>query len=85
MTHAAPEEITPNVVIPDPAVRRRVGVALYLVSLAAGLATLLFAFFPELAAGTDIPTRAVAFVTAAVTLLSSAFGLVVTLPNVPRT
>lgn len=84
MAHAAPEEITPNVVISNPNTRRHIGVTLYLVSLLAGLATLLFAFFPELAAGTDIPTRAIAFVTAAVTLLSGAFGLVVTIPNVPR-
>lgn len=77
-------EITPNVVISNPKLRRNIGVGLYVVSLLAGLATLLFAFFPELAAGTDVPSRAIAFVTAAVTLLSGGFGLVVTVPNVPR-
>lgn len=84
MAHAAPEEITPNVVISNPSTRRQVGVSLYLVSLLAGLAALLFAFFPELAAGTDIPTRAVGFANGAVSLLSAGFGLIVTLPNVPK-
>lgn len=79
-----PEEITPNVVIANPVIRRRVGITLYVISLLAGLAALLFAFFPELAAGTDIPTRAIAFTNGAVSLLSGGFGLIVTVPNVPK-
>ena len=67
-----------------PDARRRIGVALYLVSLLAGVGALLFAFFPELAFGTDIPSRAIAFVNGVVSLLSGGFGLIVTTPNVPR-
>lgn len=81
---STPEEITPNVVIADPAKRRTLGKILYIVLVIVGLASLLFAFFPELAFGTDIPARAIAFASAAVMLLSAAFGLAVTLPNVPR-
>lgn len=77
-------EITPNVVISNPNTRKNIGVALYAVSLLAGLAALLFAFFPELAYGTDIPTRAIAFINGAVSLLSGGFGLIVTVPNVPQ-
>lgn len=79
-----PSEITPNVVVPNPKARRQIGIVLYLVSLAAGIAALLFLFFPELAYGTDIPTRAIAFVNAVVSLVSGAFGLTVTIPNVPK-
>lgn len=80
----SPTEITPNVVVSNPNTRRRIGVALYLVSLLAGVGALLFAFFPELAFGTDIPSRAIAFVNGVVSLLSGGFGLIVTTPNVPR-
>ncbi len=79
-----PTEITPNVVVSNPTTRRRIGVSLYLISLLAGVGALLFAFFPELAFGTDIPTRAVGFVNGVVSLLSGGFGLIVTTPNVPR-
>lgn len=80
----APDEITPNVVISNPATRRRLGIALYIVSIITGIATLFFLFFPEAALGTDLPERVIAFVTAVVTLLSGAFGLTVTTPNVPK-
>lgn len=79
-----PTEITPNVVVSNPDTRRRLGIALYVVALLAGLAGLFFAFFPEAAFGTDIPTRAIAFVNAAVSLLAGGFGLIVTTPNVPK-
>ena len=78
------DQITPNVVIADPVTRRRAGITLYVMSLASGLAALLFAFFPELAFGTDIPTRAIGFVNGAVSLLSAGFGLIITTPNVPK-
>jgi len=84
MAHAAPDEITPNTVIKSPTTRWRIGVALYALSLAAGLAALVFAFFPELAAGTDIPARAIGLANGVVSLLSGGFGVIVTLPNVPR-
>lgn len=77
-------QITPNVVVPDADVRRRIGVVLWLLSLLAGVASLFFLFFPEVAAGTDIPTRAVAFVNALVSLGTGSFGFAVTLPNTPR-
>ncbi|MDR6867543.1 hypothetical protein J2Y69_002147 [Microbacterium resistens] len=81
---STPTEITPNVVIRSPQVRLGLGIGLYLLSVAAGIAALVFAFFPEIAAGTDIPTRVIGLVNAVVSLATAAFGLVVTVPNVPR-
>jgi hypothetical protein len=77
-------EITPNVVISDPKKRRRLGKALYLLLFVVGIASLVFAFFPELAFGTDIPARAIALATALVTLAGATFGITVTTPNVPK-
>jgi hypothetical protein len=79
-----PTEITPNVVIPNPQARRQIGIVFYLLSVLAGVATLVFAFFPELSFGTDIPARVIALTNAVVSLLTAAFGLIVTTPNVPK-
>lgn len=78
----APIEITPNVVIEDPATRRKIGKWLYIVGLVVAVVALFFAFFPEF--GGDIATRAVAFLNAALLLISAGFGLTVTTPNIPR-
>lgn len=77
-------EITPNVVISDPKKRRRLGIWLYVLLFIVSAAMLVFAFFPELAFGTDIPARAIALATALVTLASATFGITVTTPNVPK-
>lgn len=77
-------EITPNVVMPNPATRRQVGVTFYLLSVLAGVATLVFAFFPELSFGTDIPARVIALTNAIISLLTASFGIIVTLPNIPK-
>jgi len=74
----------PDVIIRNREVRAVLGGTLFLVGLLASIAALLFAFFPELAYGTDIPARAIAFVNAVTSFLASAFGLVVSTPNVPR-
>lgn len=47
------------------------------------IAALMFSFFPELAQGTDIPSRAIGLSNAVISVLSAAFGLGVSLPNVP--
>ena len=73
---------TPNVVISNPEVRRYAGAVLYIIAVLAGLAALLFGIFPEL--GGDVANRALLFVNSAVSFLSGAFGLAVTLPNVPK-
>lgn len=73
---------TPNVVISDPDVRRRAGAVLYIIAVVAGLAALFFGIFPEV--GGDIANRALLFVNSAVSFISGAFGLAVTLPNVPK-
>lgn len=76
------DSLTPNVVVANPDVRRYAGAALYIVAVLAGLAALLFGIFPEL--GGDVANRALLFVNSAVSFLSGAFGLAVTLPNVPK-
>ena len=81
---STPVEITPNVVIRNPDTRRRIGVLLWSLLLAAAILSLFFQFFPELAFGTDVPGRAIAFVNSAVSILAAGFGLVVSTPNVPR-
>lgn len=78
----APIDETPNAVIADPNIRRYIGFGLYIVSLVAGLAALYFGVFPEV--GGDIASRTLLFVNAAVSFLSGAFGIAVTLPNVPK-
>ena len=75
---------TPNVVIKNPDVRLSLSVILFGISLLAAVAALFFMWFPEVANGTDIPTRAIGFANALVSLLSSAFGLSVLVPNIPR-
>lgn len=83
-----PEEFipseTPNVVIEDPAKRKRFNTILSVLLLIVGVAALFFAFFPEATFGTDIPARAINFVTAVITLVSAWFGLGVTNRNYPR-
>ena len=75
---------TPNVHIEDPDVRRSLSKTLFFVTILSGIAALFFQFFPEAAFGTDIPTRAISFVNAVVSLVSSAFGLSVLVPNIPK-
>lgn len=77
-------QITPNTVVSNSDTRRKIGNALWILSLAAGVLALFFAFFPEAAFGTDIPTRVVAFINALVSLLAGAFGLIVVRPNTPK-
>jgi len=74
---------TPNVVIENTNVRLWLGAALFIVSLLTGIAALFFNFFPELAYGTDIPTRVIGFINSVASILAGAFGIVVTTPNVP--
>jgi len=81
---ASVDQITPNVVVSNPNTRRKIGVGFWVASLAAGAAGLFFAFFPEAAAGTDVPTRAVAFVNSLVSLGTGAFGFALVLPNTPK-
>ena len=75
---------TPNVRIEDPDVRRSLSKTLFFVTILSGIAALFFQFFPEAAFGTDIPTRAISFVNAVVSLVSGAFGLSVLVPNIPK-
>ena len=75
---------TPNVRIEDPDVRRSLSKTLFFVTILTGIAALFFQFFPEAAFGTDIPTRAISFINAVVSLVSGAFGLSVLVPNIPK-
>ena len=75
---------TPNVRIEDPDTRRSLSKTLFFVTILTGIAALFFQFFPEAAFGTDIPTRAISFVNAVVSLVSGAFGLSVLVPNIPK-
>lgn len=75
---------TPNVVIKNASVRLKLSISLFVLSLLAAVAALFFLWFPELTYGSDIPTRAIGFTNALVSLLSSVFGLTVLVPNIPR-
>lgn len=74
---------TPNVVIEDPDVRRSLSKTLFFITILTGVAALFFQFFPEAAFGTDIPTRAISFINAAVSLITGSFGLSVLVRNIP--
>lgn len=74
---------TPNVGIEDPDVRRSLSKTLFFITILTGLASLFFQFFPEAALGTDIPTRAIAFINASVSLVTGSFGLSVLVRNIP--
>lgn len=82
MSHVDIETPTPNVVVPNPDIRRYAGTVLYIISVLAGLAALFFGVFPEV--GGDVANRALLFVNSAVSFISGAFGLAVTLPNIPK-
>lgn len=75
---------TPNVRIEDPDTRRSLSKTLFFVTILTGIAALFFQFFPEAAFGTDIPTRAISFINAVVSLVSGAFGLSILVPNIPK-
>ena len=75
---------TPNTVIPNPEVRRYLGGTLFIIGLITGIAALFLIWFPEVERGTDIPTRAIGFVNAVVSILSNTFGIAVSTPNVPK-
>lgn len=75
---------TPNVVIEDPNTRRNLGRILYIVSVVSAAVGLTVVTFPELSGlGVDV-NRIVILANALVSLVSGAFGLGVTLPNVPK-
>lgn len=76
-------QITPNVVVYNSDTRRKIGNALWILALVAGVVALFFSFFPEAAFGTDIPSRAVSFINALVSLLAGSFGLAIVRPNTP--
>lgn len=77
------EPVDGGKVIPNGDTRRKIGNALWALSLLAGVVALFILFFPEVEFGTDYVTRAVAFVNALVSLLAGAFGLAVVRPNTP--
>jgi len=77
-THSTPTE-TPNVVVANPKVRRAANIALGVIGLAVGTAVVVDASTPAF----DI-TAWTTPITAGYAYLASAFGLVVTVPNVPR-
>lgn len=83
MSHVDPDApADTGAVIANPDVRRYTGATLYGVSILAGLAALYFGIFPEV--GGDVANRTLLFVNSAVSFLSGAFGIAVTLPNVPK-
>lgn len=75
---------TPNVSIENPDTRRKLTTALSYTSLITAAAALFFMFFPEVMFGSDIPTRAIGFVNALVSMLTGAFSLTVLRPNIPK-
>lgn len=71
---------TPNVVIENPETRKRLGAVLYVIGVVAGLASFVLS-------GVPVPFDVdfwVAKITGAIGIISGAFGLGVTLPNIPK-
>lgn len=77
------EPVDGGKVITNGDTRRKIGNALWALSILAGVVALFILFFPEVEFGTDYVTRAVAFVNALVSLLAGAFGFAVVRPNTP--
>lgn len=75
---------TPNIVVKNPDIRMGLSIFLFGLSVLAAVAALFFLWFPEATYGSDIPTRAIGFTNALVSLLSGIFGLSVLVPNIPR-
>jgi hypothetical protein len=75
---------TPNVVIESPAVRRVLVLILGIVAIITACAAIILGFWPELSGLKPDPTRIIATINALVSFLSGAFGLGVTLPNIPK-
>lgn len=75
---------TPNVVIEDPAKRRKYQAVLNTLLVLVAIASLFFGVFPEAALGSDLPTRIALFVNSAVTMVAAYYGITVTRPNTPR-
>ncbi len=75
---------TPNVVIENPQVRRVLVLILGIVAIITACAAIVLGFWPELSGLQPDPTRIIATVNALVSFLSGAFGLGVTLPNIPK-
>lgn len=84
MTDPVVIDNTPNVAIKNPEIRFQISLWLFLVGLVAAIAAVFFSFFPELAFGTDLPTRIIGFTNAVLSLIANAFGLTVLVPNIPR-
>lgn len=70
---------TPNVVVSNPSVRKVANIALGVIGLAVGTAVVVDASSPAF----DI-TAWTTPITAGYAYLASAFGLVVTVPNIPK-
>ena len=81
---ATPTSTVPNVVIENPAKRRKYQAALNTLLLLVAVISLFFAVFPEAAFGTDLPARITLFLNSAVTLVAAFYGITVTRPNTPK-
>lgn len=77
------EDSTPNVVISNPDIRRWLGAFLYVLSLLAGIASYTLSIFPELNFGDDVLSRIILVVVGSISIISGAFGLGITTPNIP--
>lgn len=79
MSHVAEPTFTPNVVIENPTLRKRLGIALYIIAVVTGVVSFVLS-------GIDLPVDIdfwSARILGAISIISGAFGLGVTTPNVP--
>lgn len=75
---------TPNIVIENPVVRKRLNTVLSILLLLIGLVSLFWIIFPEWSPQGDLGSRIEHFVVTAVLLVSAWFGLGVTNRNYPK-
>lgn len=83
-TPTLPELPVKPTIIRNKSLRSKLSYALYALGVLSGIAALFFAYFPEIAHGTDLPSRGVAFINGVISLVSNGFGLAVSAPNVNR-
>lgn len=79
------ESLPKTVRITSTKFRRILSYSMYALAGVSGAASLFFIYFPEVANGSTIPDRVIAFINALISTASGIFGVSVSAPNIGRT